>query len=297
MHDAMPSPQERLSGAMQHIYPKRALSALMFQACRVRFKPWKNWQIQWFIRKYGVNMEDALECDPLAYGEFNTFFTRPLHAQARPIADAANAVVSPADGRILEFGRVTAGRLLQVKGQEMDVTRLLGGPSQWSEPFRNGRFVTVYLSPRDYHRVHMPVDGTLRAMAHIPGALFSVSVTCVRTIPGLFTRNERVVSFFDTPVGPMALILVGAVFVGSIETLWAGAVPGRRKAVTWYEYQSQQPQTIARGHEMGRFNMGSTAIAVFADDAVQWANDLTPGMSVKMGQTLGSSTLDNSRSD
>jgi phosphatidylserine decarboxylase len=278
----------RISAAMQHVYPKRLLSKLMFSATRVRFKPYKNWQIQWFIRRYGVDINEALENDPLAYPEFNTFFTRPLKPESRPLPDAENALGSPADGHVLECGEVTEGRLLQVKGVEMDLVELLGGDREQVAPFLNGQFATVYLSPRDYHRVHMPIDGVLRAMAYVPGELFSVSLNCAHGIPGLFTRNERVVSFFDTPAGPMALILVGAVFVGCIETIWAGAVSGPRRQVTWQHYDvAAHPVSLRRGQEMGRFNMGSTVIAVFGGDAVNLADNLLPGDPVTMGQHLG----------
>ncbi|NKC13602.1 MAG: phosphatidylserine decarboxylase [Gammaproteobacteria bacterium] len=285
--DSPPTLAEKFSGALQYIYPKRALSALMFAACRIRFEPWKNWQIRWFIRRYGIDMNEALEPDPLAYREFNTFFIRPLRPEVRPIDGRADTVAAPADGHILEFGDIHDGQFLQVKGHHLSVELLLGGPSQWSAPFINGQFVTVYLSPRDYHRVHMPLGGELKAMAYIPGELFSVSVACTKTISGLFTRNERAVSFFDTAIGPMAVVLVGAVFVGSIETLWAGMVHGRRDEVSWWQYSSGHAITIAKGLEMGRFNMGSTAIAVFPEDTIEWSTHLRPGQAVRMGETLG----------
>jgi phosphatidylserine decarboxylase len=278
-----------LSARMQHVYPKRALSKLMFSATRIRFAPWKNWQIRWFIERYQVNIEEALETNPREYPEFNTFFTRPLSDDARPLPMEPDVICSPADGRVLELGDVTDGRMLQVKGQELDVVSLLGGDKAIASPFINGKFVTVYLSPRDYHRVHMPVDGTLERMAYIPGKLFGVSLPCVHGIPELFTRNERVVSFFSTPAGPVAQILVGAVFVGCIETVWAGAVNGPRDCVSWSDYsQGGSPIALARGQEMGRFNMGSTVITVFGGDAAQLAQDVRGGDAITMGTPIGS---------
>lgn len=290
MSEAPLTPGQRLSGALQHVYPKRWLSALMFRATRVRFAPYKNWQIRWFIRRYGVNMGQALESDPLAYPEFNTFFTRPLRADARPLPVEPDAVCSPADGRILELGAVQAGKMLQVKGRELQVAAVLGGATALATPFERGRFLTVYLSPRDYHRVHMPIDGTLRAMAYVPGQLYSVNATCARTIPELFTRNERVVAFFDTACGPMALVLVGAVFVGCIETLWAGAVAGPRHRVSWWHYDDGPPLQLRRGQEMGRFNMGSTVITLFGGDTVRWAGTLHAGQLVQVGAVVGQGT-------
>ena len=278
----------RMRSALQHFYPKRLLSALMFRATRVRYAPFKNWQIRWFIRKYQVDMNQALEGDPQAYPEFNTFFTRPLRADARPLKDDPYSVSSPADGTVLERGNITDRTLLQVKGLELDVAELLGHDDELTRTFANGRFATVYLSPRDYHRVHMPADGTLTRMGYVPGQLFSVSLPCVYSIPRLFSRNERVISVFDTAFGPMAVILVGAVFVGCIETLWEGPVIGdSRKQTTWWDYRdADTPIFLARGDEMGRFNMGSTVITLFADDRARWAEKVRPGQPISMGQDL-----------
>ena len=282
------SPGAGARARLQHLYPKRLLSGIMFRATRIRFAPWKNWQIRWFIGKYGVNMDEALESNPSAYPEFNTFFTRPLRDDARPQPEAANVITSPADGVVLERGVIRDRTLLQVKGLELDVHELLGHNANLTRTFANGHFATVYLSPRDYHRVHMPVTGTLRQMAHVPGELFSVSLPVVYNIPRLFSRNERVVSVFDTALGPMALILVGAVFVGCIETVWAGPVLGQhRKAVSWYDYSgNEQPLVLERGQEMGRFNMGSTVIALFGNDALKWTAASTPGLPITVGAPL-----------
>jgi len=288
MSEFQPRRTDRVRSQLQHVYPKRLLSALMFKATRVRFAPFKNWQIRWFIRKYQVDMNQALEGNPLAYPEFNTFFTRPLRAGARPINDDPRCISSPADGTVLEHGDITDRTLLQVKGLELDVAELLGHDAELTQTFANGRFATVYLSPRDYHRVHMPVDGTLTRMAYVPGELFSVSLPCVYSIPRLLARNERVVSIFDTKLGPVAVILVGAVFVGCIETIWAGPVIGNtRKAVTWWDYREPDAGIhLQRGQEMGRFNMGSTVITLFANRDIEWAKDIRPGLPIDMGQDL-----------
>lgn len=281
----------RARSALQHVYPKRLLSALMFRATRVRFAAYKNWQIRWFIRRYGVNMDEALEANPLAYPEFNTFFTRPLSPEARPVTADAHAISSPADGTVLELGRITSGRLLQVKGLELDVAELLGHRTDLAEEFSKGSFATVYLSPRDYHRVHMPYAGDLRVMGHMPGELFSVSLDCVHNIPRLLARNERVVSVFDTPIGAMAVILVGAVFVGCIETVWAGPVlGGASKQTTWTDYRHDASTAVLafeRGQEMGRFNMGSTVITLFANPDIRWDTAMQTGRPVTMGEAMG----------
>ena len=274
--------------ALQYVYPKRMLSALMFRATRIHHQAFKNWQIRWFIDRYNVAMDQALEPDPNAYPDFNTFFTRPLKAGARPIAGAADEICSPADGTVLELGDMNHQTMLQVKGLELNIDELLGGRSSLTDTFSDGKFATVYLSPRDYHRVHMPASGRLRAMAHIPGELFSVSLRCVHNIPRLLTRNERVVCIFDTNLGPMAVILVGAVFVGSIETLWAGQVVGDNgNEVTWYGYDGSNAIELQKGQEMGRFNMGSTVITLFADQAVQWDQHGRVGTPINMGELLG----------
>ena len=273
---------------LQYFYPKRLLSALMHRATRIRLSAWKNWQIRWFIRRYGVNMDEALESEASAYPEFNTFFTRPLRSDARPQPSSQTAIASPADGVVLERGRIFERSMLQVKGLELDIHELLGNNAALTQTFVNGHFATVYLSPRDYHRVHMPVAGDLQMMGHIPGELFSVSLPVVYNLPRVFSRNERVVSVFETPVGPMALILVGAVFVGCIETVWAGQVKGSpHKAITWETYGStERPLHFGRGQEMGRFNMGSTVIALFANGDINWTDASTPGSPVQVGTQL-----------
>lgn len=275
--------------AAMRALPHHLLSALMRHATRVRLPIWKNWQIRWFIRRYGVDMSIAHVPDPLLFEDFNTFFTRALRRGARPICEGATELACPADGTLSEFGAIARDTMLQAKGRTYSLTQLLGGEAPRAAAFQGGHFATVYLSPRDYHRVHMPLAGTLREMVHVPGRLFSVNQASVRDVPCLFTRNERVVSIFDTALGPMAVVLVGAVFVGSIEQVWAGEVapargPGPR--VHRYPVTGSGSVTLDKGAEMGRFNMGSTVIVVLPPGPITWRARLAPGDRAQVGEAL-----------
>lgn len=277
---------DHLKTLPQYPLPHHLLSGLMFRIARIKFGPVKDWIIDSVIKDYDVDMSEALQPDPAAYTHFNDFFTRELKTGARPIADAADAICLPADGRISQLGDIDEGRIFQAKGQSYSANELLGGGFNWAEAFRQGKFVTVYLSPRDYHRVHMPIDGTLKEMVYVPGRLFSVAPHNVRATPRLFARNERVVTLWETPAGPMAQILVGAIFVGSMDTVWAGTVtPPRRNSIQRWQYDDG-PQ-LEKGAEMGRFNMGSTVITLFGRDAVNFDDALEPESPVLMGQRLG----------
>jgi phosphatidylserine decarboxylase len=276
----------------QYPIPHHALSSLMYRLTRARWKPWKRWQIRWVIRRYGVDMGLAQETDPEAYADFNSFFTRALKPTARPIIAGSNTLACPVDGAVSQVGTLDGSRLLQAKGASFTVEKLLGGDTQRAAPFIGGRFATLYLSPRDYHRIHMPVRGKLIQMVYVPGRLFSVSPRTTRTVPELFARNERVVAMFETPCGPMAMVLVGAIFVGNIETVWAGTVAPRsaRDVLVWdYRHRpgDAAPIVLEKGQEMGRFNMGSTVIVLFGKDAMKWSPELRPGGAVTMGQFLG----------
>jgi len=271
----------------QYLYPTHALSALARRATRIRWAPVKRAQIRWFARRFGVDLSAAATSDPGAYPDFNTFFTRALHPGARPIAPEANAVASPADGEVSQLGNVRDERLLQAKGREYTLSRLLGDGDA-ARAFRDGAFFTVYLHPRDYHRVHMPLAGRLREMVHVPGRLFSVSRASTRLIPELFARNERVICRFESDVGPMAVVLVGAVCVGQIETVWAGAVtPRGGSEPTRWAYRGEEAVRLERGAELGRFNMGSTVILLLPHGAATWRPDIGPGRHVLMGQAIG----------
>ena len=281
---------ETLFSLPQYILPQHFLSGIMHRLARCENRQWKNAFIKLIMRLYRVNLAEAQEPNPEAYPSFNAFFTRALKPEARPRCTEPNALLCPADGAISQIGEITTGRILQAKGKLFDATELLGGDPDRAKPFLNGKFATIYLSPRDYHRLHMPLAGTLREMVHIPGRLFSVNAATVNTVPNLFARNERVAAIFDTEAGPMALVLVGAIFVASIETVWHGEVtpPTRAEVKTW-TYGEDAP-SLAKGEEMGRFNMGSTIIVLFGDDAVRWDNALMPGSNVRLNQKLGGLT-------
>lgn len=283
-----PAWDQRAFVAAQHLIPQRLASRAVHRIAASRWRPAKRLFIAAFMRHYGVDMADAAIPDPSAYPSFNAFFTRALRADARPLGSPGD-LLSPADGCLSQSGALDGGRLLQAKGQHFDLDELLGGEQAWAQRLAGGAFATIYLSPRDYHRVHMPISGTLRAMIHLPGRRFSVNPATTQLVPRLFARNERVVCLFDTAVGPMALVLVGALFVGGIETVWAGAIntpPGER--LCRWDYGTEQPAPeLARGAEMGRFNMGSTVVLVLPRATVSWPKDLRPGDRLRMGQSIG----------
>ena len=273
----------------QYLAPHHLLTRWMQRLTRVRAPWFKNRQISWFVRRYQVDMSIAAETNPLAYPDFNTFFTRPLKAGARPIISGDDVIACPADGKISQIGDVSKGRLFQAKGYHFDLLTLLGGSEARARPFRDSRFVTIYLSPQDYHRVHMPLAGRLRETIYIPGRLFSVSPRTTQAIQGLFARNERLVCIFDTDIGPVAVILVGAMFVAGIETVWSGLLP-HGKQVIERDYAAEQAHeeiALERGQEMGRFNMGSTVIVLFPPDRVELAPGLTQNAPVTVGELLG----------
>ena len=293
-HPLTPAPERgppvrragRLAGVRQRLYPKHLLSWLMLHATRNRFGPWKNWQIRWFIRRYGVDTSVIADPSPERYPHFNAFFTRALVPGARPLDGGPGTIVSPADGIVASTGSMDGPSLVQAKGRTYTLEALFGGKES-AAAFEGGQFATVYLSPRDYHRVHMPMTGRLRSTVYVPGELFSVNPVTVDAIDGLFARNERVVSFFDTDLGPLAITMVGAVFVGCIELAWRGVVmPPRRRAALVERYDDQEI-VLEQGREMGRFNMGSTVIVTLANPAVEWARWLEPGAPVQMGWRIG----------
>jgi phosphatidylserine decarboxylase len=278
----------------QYLTPQHLLTRCMRRLTQVRAPWFKDWQIQWFIRRYQVDMTIAAQPHPSSYPDFNTFFTRPLKANARPIVTARDAIACPADGVVSQLGDVENGRLLQAKGYYFDLANLLGGSPARAMAFRNSRFVTIYLSPRDYHRVHMPLAGQLREMVYIPGRLFSVSPRTTKAIPELFARNERLITIFDTAIGPVAVILVGAMFVAGIETVWSGLIEHSRQLIEWNYGPANNGQevTLERGAEMGRFNMGSTVILLFPANRVELSPALTPNAPVKMGESLATIRAD-----
>ncbi len=278
--------KERVLSALLYILPHHFISRQLFWLSRVE-KPWLS---QFLIRQYAkafkVDMSQALEPDLRRYPSLNAFFTRALAEGARPMPSDPRGIACPADGVLSETGPIEEASLIQAKGHYYDLHRLLGGFRELSTPFLNGDFATVYLSPRDYHRMHMPCDAQLTDMIYVPGRLFSVSLMTTRNIPEIFTRNERVVCLFDTEKGRMALVLVGAINVAAIETVWAGLItppPGKEIRHTRYD----KPIPFKRGMEMGRFNMGSTIVMLTEKDAVAWGEKATPGTAVKVGDELG----------
>lgn len=270
---------------LQYILPHRALSRVVYWATRWTFAPWKNFLIGQIVRRYQVDMSQAVQTDPLAYQHFNAFFTRKLRPDARRADPDPTALISPADGRISQAGRIVDGRIFQAKGQEYTAAELLGDEAA-AAPYRNGRFATIYLSPRDYHRVHMPLAGTLKETVHVPGRIFSVAPFAVEAIPRLFARNERLVCHFEGEHGPFVVVMVGAILVSSVATVWDGLVippyaPSiRRKSFTG------QNIALERFAEMARFNMGSTVILLLPEGMAE-LDDLQPQQVVNVGQRLG----------
>ncbi|SDK29112.1 phosphatidylserine decarboxylase [Billgrantia gudaonensis] len=270
----------RLFSLIQYPLPHHLLSRLVGRLAECRL-PWlKNALIHAFIKRFEVDMSQAQEPDPSAYPTFNAFFTRALKADARPLGDG---VLCPADGTLSQFGAIEAGLLLQAKGHRYAMADLLGGDTVAARRYLGGSFATVYLSPRDYHRVHMPLAGTLTEMVYVPGRLFSVNAATTAHVPNLFARNERLVCHFDTEQGPMVMVLVGAMIVAAIETVWAGQVTPLSGQVQRTRFD--RPIHLERGAEMGRFKLGSTVVMGFAEP-VDFA-DMPLGGMVSMGQTLG----------
>ncbi len=278
--------KDALTTLPQYILPHHALSRMMSKLTHCENKAWKNLFIKQIIRHYGVNMDEAQQPDINAYKSFNDFFTRDLKPSARQLTSEVNAIASPADGAVSQAGAISEGEIFQAKGKSYTALDLLGGSEERAKAFNNGVFTTIYLSPKDYHRLHMPITGTLREMVHVPGRLFSVNTATTRSVPRLFARNERVVAIFDTELGPMALVLVGAIFVSSIETVWHGVVtpPSVTSVQTW-DYKENAP-TLKMGEEMGRFNMGSTIIVLFANNKVQWDSEFVADKIVKLGEMI-----------
>lgn len=277
----------------QYALPQHLLSRLMYRATRSRVRPWKNLLIRRVIHRYGVDMSIAERSNAEAYPNFNAFFTRALKPDARPVVSGTREIACPVDGAISQLGDIQGDSIFQAKGRHYRLEQLLGGSAKRAAPFLDGAFATIYLSPSDYHRIHMPLKGELKEMVYIPGRLFSVDPSTTRVVPRLFARNERVVTLFETAAGPLALVLVGAIFVASIETVWAGPVstPFGNSTREWdYASDSSTPVVLDRGQEMGRFNMGSTVIVVFGPGQVRWSPALAPGATTQMGQLLGETT-------
>jgi phosphatidylserine decarboxylase len=279
--------KDALTTLPQYALPQHALSKLMSFLTHSENKALKNFMIAQVIKHYGVNMEEAKDQNLDAFKSFNHFFTRELKLDVRSLADGKDTIVSPADGSVSQAGKIMGGKIFQAKGMSFTAVDLLGGDAKRAKPFEEGEFATIYLSPKDYHRLHMPLTGTLKEMVHIPGKLFSVNTATTRSVPGLFARNERVAAIFDTEIGPMALVLVGAIFVSSIETVWHGVVtPPTAPSVKIWNYE-HQPISLNKGEEMGRFNMGSTIIILFGKDKVLWNSSFKADQVVRLREDIG----------
>ena len=276
---------ERLAVSLQYLLPKQALTALAGTFARARAGWLTTAAIRRFVARYGVDMAEAANPDVAGYASFNEFFTRPLKDGARPLADAA--FVCPVDGAISQFGAIEHDRIFQAKGHDYTTTALLGGDRELAAQFEDGHFATIYLSPRDYHRIHMPCAGRLRRMIHVPGALFSVNPATARGVPGLFARNERVACLFDGECGPFAMVLVGATIVGSMATVWHGVVnPPRPGRLREWRYDDRDLR-YAQGAEMGRFLLGSTVVLLFPRHALRFDSAWIPARAVRMGERMG----------
>lgn len=272
---------------LQYLLPQHTLSRLMGKLANSHYAPLKNFMIRHYVQFYKVDMSEALEPDITSYSNFNNFFIRHLRPDARPIANDMQTIISPADGTISQIGNITDGRIIQAKNYDYSVLDLLGGDAARAETFRDGNFMTAYLSPRDYHRVHMPISGTLKEMIYVPGKLFSVQPATVERIDNLFARNERMIAMFNTELGPMAMIMVGAINVASIHTAWHGQVtPPATRAIQNWRYPNTMNIHLKRADEMGYFQLGSTVIVLFAKNAIQWTPDLTAGNIIKFGQAI-----------
>lgn len=277
---------------LQRLLPHHALSRLVGKLAECRARWLKNLLIHRFIAAYGVNMAEAQQETPEAYINFNDFFTRALKPGLRSLPEDPQAIVCPADGAISAIGRIDDDTIFQAKGRSFSLKALIGGDESWVQRFRNGSFATVYLSPKDYHRVHMPFTGLLREFVYIPGELYSVNQTTAENIDDLFARNERAVCLFDTDAGPMAVILVGAMIVAGIETVFAGQVaPSAARELRRTHYVDlSNPVRLERGAELGRFKLGSTAIVLFGENTMQWEAQFSTGSPTRMGETLGRRT-------
>ena len=276
---------DRLAVLPQYLMPKQALTAFAGWVAGSQWGSATTGIIDWFVQRYHVNMAEAANPDTASYKSFNEFFTRSLRADARPLAETA--FVSPVDGAISQCGPIDGDQVFQAKGHSYSTQALVGGDAALAAQFEQGEFATLYLSPRDYHRIHMPCTGRLTRMIHVPGELFSVNPTTARGVPGLFARNERVVCVFEGEHGPFVMVLVGATIVGSMATVWHGVVnPPRPGTVREWTYEMDSI-SLAKGEEMGRFLLGSTVVMLFPKGAVQFEKDWLPTRPIGMGEAMG----------
>jgi phosphatidylserine decarboxylase len=280
---------DRLAVLPQYLLPKRALTVLAGRIAGARGGKMTTRLIEWFVRRYGVNMVEAANPDLASYPTFNDFFSRALEEGARPLAGAD--LICPVDGAISQFGVMERDQILQAKGHRYSSTALVGGDATLAAQFDGGSFATLYLSPKDYHRIHMPCEGRLRRMIYVPGELFSVNPTTARSVPGLFARNERVVCVFESARGPFVLTLVGATIVGSMATVWHGVVnPPRGRKVREWRYDDQSV-LLRQGQEMGRFLLGSTVVMLFPKGPLQFNPVWVPGAAIRLGEVMANALV------
>jgi len=269
----------------QYLIPKQAITALAGKFASAKAGKTTTSVIRWFVKRYNVNMAEAANPDIASYATFNDFFTRPLKDGARPLAQAD--LVCPVDGAISQFGPIHKDQIFQAKGHSYSTTALVGGDAALAAEFDDGHFATLYLSPKDYHRIHMPCAGVLRRMIYVPGDLFSVNPTTARGVPGLFARNERVVCVFDSPQGPFVQVLVGATIVGSMATVWHGLINPPRPGHLWERTYADGGVSLAQGAEMGRFLLGSTVVLLFPRGPLVFNPQWAPAGSIRMGEKMG----------
>ncbi len=274
---------EKINTTIEQILPQRATTRFFKKAANCSVKPWKNWMITRFIRKYGVNIQESVIQDAQEFKNFNDFFIRKLKPELRPICHEKNAVLSPVDGCVRQIGPIKHGKIFNAKGHAFALYELLGGSLERAAPFLEGTYANLYLAPCDYHRVHMPYAGTLTSMIYIPGKLFPVKERSVNANPDLFSQNERLVLMFDTDIGPMAVVLVGAMIVGNLHVVWHGDI-NREKKIREWDY-SKKPLHFNAGDEIGHFKLGSTVITLFTNNGhkVEWKDDL---QGLKYGQKI-----------
>jgi phosphatidylserine decarboxylase len=281
-----PTVSDRRAVLPQYVMPKRAMTSFGGLVASARAGAITTAIIRWFVAKYQVNMAEAADPDIGHYASFNEFFTRALRADARPLADAD--LVCPVDGEISQFGTIEHDQIFQAKGHRYSIAALVGGDAELAVRFHDGFFATLYLSPKDYHRIHMPCEGRLTRMVYVPGELFSVNPLTARGVPGLFARNERVVCVFETALGPFVLVLVGATIVGSMATVWHGVVnPPRSRVVREWRYDDQT-RVLRQGEEMGRFLLGSTVVLLFPQGPTVFNPEWAAGREVRLGEKMGS---------
>lgn len=276
----------------QFIVPQHLLSRLAGQLADTKISPIKNFLINRFINHYQVNMAEAAKENAESYVNFNHFFTRELKPDIRLFDPQPDCICSPADGAMSALGEIDSDKILQAKNKNFSLTALLGGNTDLSKKFRSGTFATIYLSPKDYHRVHMPISGQLQQTTYVPGDLFSVNNTTANNVDNLFARNERLICIFETELGPMAMILVGAMIVAGIETTWSGPVAAHKRQIYNEVFSQQSGNTaikLAKGDEMGRFKLGSTVILLFGPGQARWDPQLSSGSTLKLGQKIGTS--------